>query len=199
MLVEHRRFSMRNARQVLDLGTQMLKAIAHMHTNDWSHRDIKADNILVFGPSDYRLTDFGLSASISRPHDSGRVGSWPNLPPEFWLGQKMDTSRDLFALGTVLYNTVGEMNFWSDRAIQNLQKHAKARDAYGVMQEIAEQFQFLWNFIDKRLFHEEVGVSDATPCEKAKIKLLFRRCLARLPNKRGTAQSILDELDELDR
>ena len=75
VLVEHRRFSMRNAKQVLDLGTQMLRALAHMRANDWSHRDIKADNILVFAPSDYRLTDFGLSASINRPHDSGRVGS----------------------------------------------------------------------------------------------------------------------------
>lgn len=90
------------------LLTQLLDALAHVHSNGLLHRDVKPANVLLevtgTGAPHSRLGDFGIAQRIDGPRltNLGQViGTEGYLPPEALAGVPADTARDLYAAGVV--------------------------------------------------------------------------------------------------
>ncbi|KAJ6024773.1 kinase-like domain-containing protein [Penicillium herquei] len=82
--------------------SQLLEAIAFLHTHGISHRDVKPDNILVrsYDPPDAMLTDFGC-ASDKEVILYDKPGTIPYLAPEQVEGEKHGKAVDYWSCGIV--------------------------------------------------------------------------------------------------
>lgn len=94
-----RRLSLRSA---LDLGEQLLRAIAFAHEQHVIHCDVKPDNLLLFPDGLLRLTDFGISKIAHRTISASGAGTVGYMAPEQAMGRPSRRS-DVFATGLVLW------------------------------------------------------------------------------------------------
>lgn len=93
------------------LFIDVLRAVAHAHTNLIVHRDIKPGNVYVRPDGTVKLLDFGIAklidAESGEPTPATRAGAGPLTPqyaaPEQLLGQPISTVTDVYALGLLLY------------------------------------------------------------------------------------------------
>ena len=94
-----RRLSLRTA---LDLGEQLLRAVAFAHEQHVIHCDVKPDNLLLFPDGRLRLTDFGISKVAHRTISASGAGTVGYMAPEQAMGRPSRRS-DVFATGLVLW------------------------------------------------------------------------------------------------
>ena len=100
-----------NINQRVKLFIDVLRAVAHAHSNLVVHRDLKPSNILVTDHGSVKLLDFGVAALLSRRGGDVTQLTGPNAPgltpgyaaPEQLLGESLTTATDVYALGTVLF------------------------------------------------------------------------------------------------
>ena len=89
------------ARECVRIGLALADALAYLHGQGLTHRDIKPQNV-IFVNGQPRLADVGLVAEIRAPD---RVGTWVGTPgympppPE----SPGTPQADIYALGMVLY------------------------------------------------------------------------------------------------
>ncbi len=91
---------------VADLVAQLARAVAAVHSSGVLHRDIKPGNVILRGPCDPVLVDFGLAASdetISLTGTGDLLGTPRYMAPEQARGETMDARTDVHALGLLLY------------------------------------------------------------------------------------------------
>ena len=100
---------------------QTADAVAHLHSCNVVHRDLKADNVLLTASEDVKLGDFGLAREYIALKRAGVVqddGSWLAIyeqyymqstigpihwvAPEFLRGHYTEKA-DIFSLGTLLF------------------------------------------------------------------------------------------------
>lgn len=97
----------------LDLGEQMLEALAYAHQHRVIHCDVKPDNFILFEDNTVKLTDFGIAKIAARTlvsaSGSGTVGY---VAPEQAMGQPSFRS-DCFSMGLILYRMLtGKLPRW---------------------------------------------------------------------------------------
>lgn len=97
--------------EVHALATELLSAIACVHSHGVLHRDIKTGNVLLDKNGHARLTDFGLArledaTQITRPNEV--VGTLRFLAPELIEGRPASRQSDLYALGVLLRTASGD-------------------------------------------------------------------------------------------
>ncbi|EQB47206.1 hypothetical protein CGLO_13676 [Colletotrichum gloeosporioides Cg-14] len=116
-------------KSVKQMASQLLSALAHLHENHITHRDVKPDNILIhsLSPFDVKLTDFGLSKMVDNEQTFLRTfcGTLLYCAPEVYseyaeyddqgrrhprnrvkraaVGQRYDHVVDVWSLGGVLF------------------------------------------------------------------------------------------------
>ncbi|MCI0491764.1 MAG: serine/threonine protein kinase [Planctomycetes bacterium] len=104
-----RRLSLRTA---IDLGEQLLRAVAFAHENRVIHCDVKPDNLLLFPDGRLRLTDFGISKVAQRTISGSGAGTVGYMAPEQAMGRPSRRS-DVFATGIVLWQMFsGQLPEW---------------------------------------------------------------------------------------
>jgi serine/threonine protein kinase len=109
---------------VIGIGVLRGLAAAHERTKDGKlapiiHRDISPQNLLLSTKGEVKLTDFGLAKAKDRVMmgtDPGMVkGKLSYLAPEIVRGKPVTPRTDLFAVGTVLWESLsGRQLFCGD-------------------------------------------------------------------------------------
>lgn len=82
---------------------QVLDALAHAHSRDVIHRDLKPTNVLRFPSGSYKLADFGLAHVLASEQASDIGGTPVYMAPEQWAHQWRDYGpwTDMFAVGCI--------------------------------------------------------------------------------------------------
>ncbi len=163
--------------QVLDLGTQLARALAAAHTHGVVHRDLKPENIIVNPSGQVKVLDFGIarveSLTPTRLTDTGTIiGTPAYMAPEQAQGLDVDYRTDQFALGVLLYEMVTGSNPF------------EARTATVSLARIL-------NF-------EPDPLSSVRPDGPSDLDRIVNRCLRKQPAERyATTQELVDDLERL--
>jgi serine/threonine protein kinase len=96
--------------QVVDIATQLARALATAHAQGVVHRDLKPENVVRTAAGVVKVLDFGLARMDSQTPlhltEDGEVFGTPGyMAPEQIRGQDVDFRADLFALGLLVYET----------------------------------------------------------------------------------------------
>ncbi|KAL7068628.1 protein kinase domain-containing protein [Cryptosporidium serpentis] len=89
---------------------RILLALQWLHTNDFVHRDLKTENLILENkdcPESLKIIDFGLAASLGSPAMKMRCGSPGYVAPEILEDKSYSTKVDVFSIGVVLYTVLG--------------------------------------------------------------------------------------------
>ncbi len=103
---------------VVDIGSQVSRALGAAHEVGIVHRDIKPSNILVTKSGRVMVTDFGI-AKAGEDTDLTEIGTLLGtakyLSPEQVTGSEVDPRSDLYSLGVVLFESLtGRVPFQGD-------------------------------------------------------------------------------------
>jgi hypothetical protein len=105
--------------KVLSVAKDVLSALMLAHRDGLVHRDIKPSNILMTSEGVAKLTDFGISRSLTQTTEITGAGLFTGTiaysAPEQLAGDDVGDSSDLYSLGCVLYECLsGHPPFESD-------------------------------------------------------------------------------------
>jgi hypothetical protein len=94
------------------VALQVAEALAYAHARGIVHRDVKPSNVLVDAQGRARLLDFGIARRTDVADGITRqglvAGSPPYMAPEAFAGGPPDPRVDVYALGAVLREMLGD-------------------------------------------------------------------------------------------
>ncbi len=102
----------------LDMGVQLARAVAAAHALRVVHRDLKPENIFLTRSGTLKVLDFGLAKLRPEPGTEDSIptiaaseagmllGTPAYMAPEQLNADPVDERADIFAFGTVLYETL---------------------------------------------------------------------------------------------
>jgi len=90
--------------KIVEIVFKCTRALSYANQLGVTHRDIKPGNILMSGPTDIKISDFGLalSSGIDTTQVTG-VGSPAYMSPEQIREQPLSQQTDIYSLGVVMY------------------------------------------------------------------------------------------------
>lgn len=165
-------------RKAIDYEVQIAHGLAAAHDKGIVHRDLKPENLFLTKDGRVKILDFGL-AKLTQPKDnSGQmntltqetdpgmvVGTAGYMSPEQVRGKAADHRSDIFAFGTILYETV--------TGKQTFRKPTSAETMSAILNE------------------EPQAISQLTPSVPPGLERVARRCLEKAPEQRFQSASDL--------
>ncbi len=129
----------------LEIFLAVCNAVSAAHRQGIIHRDIKPSNVMVAGPGEVYLTDWGIAFDLTKPPPptpGSLVGTPAYMAPEMLTGAAtdLDERTDIFMLGATLhvaltgsYRNVGATN---EEAVESLRKLTPYRYGVGIPEEL---------------------------------------------------------------
>lgn len=123
--------------RVVDLGSQIARALAAAHQQGVVHRDLKPENVMLVQRGERRdlvkVLDFGLAKVVQASEENaftaltrhGMIFGTPRyMSPEQIEGRETDPRADLYGFGVILYEMVtGKLPFEDRSVVALLNKH----------------------------------------------------------------------------
>jgi len=114
-------------KEAIFIMRQIISALAHAHTHNIIHRDIKPQNILVKDDGTIKIADFGIAMAMDATQltqvDSV-MGSVHYMAPECARGEIASVQSDVYSLGIVFYELLsGQVPFAAEVSVQVALKH----------------------------------------------------------------------------
>ena len=114
-------------KEAIFIMRQIISAVAHAHTNNIIHRDIKPQNILVKDDGSIKIADFGIAMAMDATQltqvDSV-MGSVHYMAPECARGEIASIQSDVYSLGIVFYELLsGHVPYAAEVSVQVALKH----------------------------------------------------------------------------
>jgi serine/threonine protein kinase len=120
--------------RAIDLATQILAGVGHVHASGVVHRDLKPDNIMVVdenGKEVVKILDFGLAKMLSEEAGGTQLtntgfalGTPGYMAPEQARGGDTDERTDVYAVGVILYHMIaGRKPFVAESPMAVLRMH----------------------------------------------------------------------------
>lgn len=198
-----------NMKIALRQGTQIMSRIAqrvieqaaeglfHIHEQNWVHRDVKPDNILVSPEGEVKVIDFSIAQkkasgmNFARFFSKAKIqGTRTYMSPEQIRGEGLDARADVYSFGCVLFELLGgKAAYTGSTPDELLEKHLKAsipsllsinsdvtpEAAHLVMRMMHKERkgrpQSMWEFLKEfrtiKLFKPKIGQKNS-PDEKSK-------------------------------
>ena len=144
----------------------ILRALEHLHENEFMHRNIRPENILLGKTGQVKVTDFHLSTNKTSNQNS-QIGMRWYMAPELIESDEYDCKIDIWSLGFTLIDMM-------DVEHPDLNEE---RDIHAAIEQIIE------NVVPQIVNND--SVDDV-------VKDFLRRCLKVDPNLRCTASELLD-------
>ncbi|MHC4955362.1 MAG: serine/threonine protein kinase [Planctomycetota bacterium] len=156
----------------LDYTRQAARGLVAAHRKNLIHRDIKPQNLVIEPDGMLKIVDFGLAAEAEGAFAGGRLGTPHYMAPEQCRGEMAVTATDVYALGVTLFHMlVGHPPYSGEKTTEAI---------------IARHLE------GERLEPEKlVKGLPGSVCE------LTRRMTRMDPNRRPTAQDIVETIDKL--
>jgi TolB-like protein/tetratricopeptide (TPR) repeat protein len=98
-------------REVLTVGLEFARALAHAHQRGVLHRDLKPGNVFLTEDGRVKLLDFGL-AHLQGTRGLPGAGTPAYMAPEQLRGDTVDSRADVFSFGATLHHALaGQVPF----------------------------------------------------------------------------------------
>jgi serine/threonine protein kinase len=116
----------------LSICKQAATGLAFMNAQNWVHRDVKLDNMLVNSAGELKLIDFALAQRIEKPSFFGSLfrrkakvqGTRSYMSPEQIRGEPLDGRADIYSYGASCFELVtGRPPFRGTSSQELLTKH----------------------------------------------------------------------------
>src|SRR6266566_3636748 len=98
-----RKAGQRSLDEVLRLGRQICRGLAHLHRRGLIHRDVSPENVWFDERHEAHLGDFDSAIPAAGAGDLRPITTNSFAPPEEREGGPLDVRSDLYSLGGVLY------------------------------------------------------------------------------------------------
>ncbi len=162
--------------RVIAMATTLAGALAAVHRQGVTHRDVQPRNILINAKNQVKLIDFGFAAYVTvDPEQANVLGTLRYSAPEQTglLKRPVDGRSDLYALGALLFECLaGVPPFVATQAGELIRQHAVTPAP--------------------NLLHVQPTTSPA-------LAAIVARLLAKDPDDRyQTAEGLLSDLDQID-
>lgn len=133
----------------LELFLKICEAVKYAHQNLIIHGDIKPSNILVNEHGDVKLTDFGISQLLDQQEGSEkrRLLTPDYASPEQINGQAIDIRSDVYQLGKVLKNLLGDL---ADKEPLFISNKATATQIDQRYEAVGQMIADIQNVLDQR-------------------------------------------------
>ena len=102
-------------RKRVSIGLQLARALAHVHSLNLIHRDVKPDNVHLDAQGRVKLMDFGIvkTGDVNLTQAGYALGTPHYVAPELVLGQPVTPLVDVYSFGVLLFELLS-----GKRAIQ---------------------------------------------------------------------------------
>ena len=166
---------------------QVARALDHLHSKRLVHRDVSPRNILVEeATSRAWLIDLGLAVDLGVEEEEGKggegavgmAGTLGYMPPESLRGQAAGSSGDMWALGTVMYESLFGFSPFLPHELHNQAASVQFPEPDWGLDSSAEARDVMSSLLamdaTRRMYAAELlAHSWATPAVTAKIDALF--------------------------
>jgi aminoglycoside phosphotransferase (APT) family kinase protein len=121
----------------LALFSRVLEAVAFAHARGIVHRDLKPENVMIGGFGEVYVMDWGVAQDGPPDLQRAIVGTPGFMPPEQEQASSVDPRADVFALGALLAQLVGDTAPAAVRAIARKAHHQDASRRYQSVESLA--------------------------------------------------------------
>lgn len=113
--------------RVLQIASDVARALQHAHAHHILHRDVKPSNVWLTEDGIAKLGDFGLAIALEHARltvEGMMVGTVVYMSPEQALGRPADARSDLYSFGALLYELLCNVPpFGGDNPVAIVSQH----------------------------------------------------------------------------